>query len=478
MLFNICSCVCVCVCVYVSVQRNIFSPLIFSYYVVHFQVYFLPLPPLRLDQHDHALIETLKKEGANEDQMLVARARLWYAQANARRLYETYTALAATSLQDLTVNLFKTSKIAIINATLLKFSAFVEACLETEKPIDPMDFIRFLFWPRSYDQDTTAFSPDMQATLIAESAGLCSIIRDREDGTDRVYAHPTVVRTICDRIWDRLAKQGASADRDAAPKKNIVVPLDDNTKCMLEAVIQLCKIMEDQIHPSLPSDEKSAKVGKLYAELMINFLKCRAMTGFKNDEVVSLHQLLCLPSIDKTATDQADKIKVSARITPSKRIAVAEVVAKVSAALSKVRVDVRSPVQDVPVTCFPRITDARECKVSLGEQMECLKGEKRSSTIYSSNSYSNMVEDARLILDDVYIALQCKECSFKTLGKFFCKCVCVCVCCVFLSLFFGGNSYIIIFIFPSDLTTGVKVINEASTQKQNQGAAREPAKAR
>jgi hypothetical protein len=125
---------------------------------------------------------------------------------------------------------------------------FLPACANANNPVDPVDLIRCLFWPQKYVRRTTAFSARMAAALLAEAAGLCSILR--VDGTDRVYMHPTTCRVMCETL------------KTKAP----YVPL----------VEDLCKALEEL--PAAPGHPES---GKLYEKVMTLALVCRLATCYK-----------------------------------------------------------------------------------------------------------------------------------------------------------------------------------------------------
>ena len=328
------------------------------------QVYFLPLPPLRLDEYDRSLFSELEKKNATNTEKLHARLGLWFSQGNARALGSTYRALKTAEPLQLEVK-FEESKAAIANDADGRFVDFSGACskrLDSKgkpDPIDAANFIRTLFWPFAH-LSTTQFHPNMAATLLAEAAGLCSIIR--QNGVDRVYAHPTAVRVVCENL-------SSSASQ---PNKE-----------MFTAVLELCKVLEGL--PQVPGEGNADEVGKLYEKMMLHFLRCRVMTAFKPK--VKVAELLCVPK---------------------------------ETALS-MEISTRDPVPVVPVSCFPRAAwkDSEgkwQDSVADRTQVASVSGElPRSATVYTHKF--NLVEDARLVLGDVYIAIQCKEYQSTSLSE-------------------------------------------------------------
>lgn len=326
------------------------------------KVHFLPLPPLRLDQHDQSLLLLLKEKGANNTQLQMARTSLWFAQSNARGLSNTYTALKNADPEELAGKLDK-SKAAVANTAESTSQAVANACSKRlcgngkANRVEPADFIRTLFWPRDSDFDTK-FSPDMAATLLAEAAGLCSIIR--EDGMDRVYAHPSAVRVFCEQM-----EHG-----------------DAHTKTMLAAVIELCKALEEL--SEVPGQHGS---GKLYEKVMFYFLRCRVMTSF--DREISVAELLCLPTKDALG---------SVKVAACDPIPIPRAACNVAC-----NVDANDKKHVVEANDKEHGAEADD-----EQQAACFKLViPRSATVYEHKH--NLVEDARLILGDVCIVIRCKE---------------------------------------------------------------------
>ena len=223
-------------------------------------VYYMPLPPLPVEKDD----EKLRKVYSGEA-LTFARTLLWSSQYNARHYAKVRWLLVggkAKMLKEKRKSLICEKKdvpCIVMKDFSKQISDFLDACRLQTPVVDPLDLLRALFWPVCFDMETTAFDSRFHAALLADAAGLCTILRDHTAGVDRVYMSPKAVEQLSVEL------------------KDICSPLVNEVKMLAQA---LQKIAAPHGNP---------KFGKLFEEVMLRAYRCRAATMKK---VVSVAEFL------------------------------------------------------------------------------------------------------------------------------------------------------------------------------------------
>ena len=202
------------------------------------RVVYLPLPPLKLELFEKELFE-IKKD---HTELLRCRHLLWLAQGNARTLCTLVNSVVGSAVDEAAytggaVNLCETGRL----------KGFLDAC--TEKNTNPMNLVTSVFWPTMFAA-STAFDDYMAATLYAEAAGLCCILRGST--TDKVFIHPKALLAVCTELG-----------RTCTPIESRVLAL----------VKELCELL-----CQLPAMPNTAESGKLYERIILQAMVCRAAT--------------------------------------------------------------------------------------------------------------------------------------------------------------------------------------------------------
>jgi hypothetical protein len=295
------------------------------------KVFWLPLPPLSLGIGWDRGIRAC--EGTNEQQ-LVARRRLWLQQGNARGLDGMYAELVADKPKATWTRAAYEKDLANIRASASGcVELFLEAC--ASKSVDPCDLVRCVFWPQAVDKNTTQFDRKMKAALLAEAAGICSILR--RDDFDSIYMHPTVCKVLCSEIL---------ASPHSAP--------------FLHSVVSLCEDLEE-----LPAQPGQSESGKLYKKVVTKAFVCRLTTCFSPQDGVAIGDLFPTNS-DKFPVSSSEGATTSGKkdgpMSSSKKGPTSSGKGLFSECI------VPSLLPEKAIACFPRAYQA-----DVGRNVECPK---------------------------------------------------------------------------------------------------------
>ena len=215
-------------------------------------VFYMPLPPLSVERDDEKL-----KRLYDGPALTFARTLLWSSQYNARDYTNVLRMLVGeTAKQIIDARKSKTCEIADVpheneNNFLVECDTFLRAC--DVKSVNPMELLRSLFWPLPFNSSTTAFHEDFHAALLADAAGLCTILRDNNAGVDRVYMSPKAA----EQLAVKLKSRGQELD-----------PVDLS---FVEEVRKLAQALQKM--PASPGDTES---GKLFEVVVLLAYRCRA----------------------------------------------------------------------------------------------------------------------------------------------------------------------------------------------------------
>ena len=241
-------------------------------------VFYMPLPPLSVERDDEKL-----KRLYDGPALTFARTLLWSSQYNARDYTNVLRMLVGeTAKQIIEAQKSKTCEIADVpheneNNFLFECDTFLRAC--DVKSVNPMELLRSLFWPVPFKGSTTAFHEDFHAALLADAAGLCTILRDNKAGVDRVYMSPKAVEQLAVKLKSRGQE------------------LDPVYKSFVEEVRKLAQALQEM--PASPGDTES---GKLFEVVVLLAYRCRAASGVARSPGARGELLVGAPPINSSQT--------------------------------------------------------------------------------------------------------------------------------------------------------------------------------
>eukprot|EP00760_Papus_ankaliazontas_P007442 PhM_4_TR13349/c0_g2_i1/m.69220 len=221
-------------------------------------VYYLPLPPLRLDKWERDLLSTAL--GKDDSEKAAGRTALWMAQRNARELCWTLTNLTYHEQKYASNTWLEVCKKSFEAARKVgRVGGFITTCMESD--MKPEELLQNLFWPIPYDLNTTSFDRKAKLALLGEAAGICTILR--QDSVDRVYMHPATAQQLCGELLDQRYSESP----------------------FVRLVQQLCKAL-CALAAQPPEDDSR----KLYEKVMLLALACRVATS--SEPFVPLRELV------------------------------------------------------------------------------------------------------------------------------------------------------------------------------------------
>ena len=225
-------------------------------------VYYMPLPPLGLENYEAELL-TKEPDPKADKARTIKRMLLWLHQGNARAL-AVYSGRILSDKSP-TEEEYREALSAKGNAFLGRVKSAAAAA-----DFNLIEFMRSLFFPLPFNPSTTKFNHLMRAALLGDAAELCTLLRSTNPDFDSVYIHP--VALSCLLSPEILCKKGQTLPR-----------------ATVDMLCKLCTKLSEL--PVFPTDGASPHgTGKLYEEVVTYGYASKALLLRKSGTTV--HEFL------------------------------------------------------------------------------------------------------------------------------------------------------------------------------------------